>query len=187
MELIPFPLHIAALVALWIYAGIRGGPFPFKLVSVYSAFFILCAGSNELVISNHLDYSVQILTQFITTLFLFEIADQAPRLKYIKRFCALMILSIINYTFMFLSYLTLDGLLYDVSIQVYDVVSLVVSVAVVWILIGVINGSNSGDRVLGRLWNFIIDGLLHFRLHKEALPASIWQTRTQNSSRAAEQ
>ncbi len=187
MEFIPFPLHIAALVVLWIYAGIRGGPFPFKLVSVYSAFFILCAGSNELVISNHLDYSVQILLQFITTLFLFEIAIQAPRLKYIKRFCALMILAIISYAFMFIGYITLDGLLYDIVCETYEVVSLGLSVAVVWVLIGVINGSSRGDTIFIRLRNSIVNALLHFRQCETAIPPYFWQTGTTSSSRTAEQ
>ena len=187
MEFIPFPLHISALVVLWIFAGIRGGPFPFKLVSLYSAFFILCAGSNELVISGYLDYSVQILAQFITTLFLFELAIQAPRLRYIKRFCAVMILSIASYAFMFISYVALEGVAYQVAGAVYNAASFALSIAVVWILIGVINGSSRGDTILIRLRDYFTDGLLRFRLHKKALPASIWQARTTNNSRTTEQ
>ena len=97
-----------------------------------------------------------------------------------------MILSIISYAFMFISYITLEGMAYQISCAAYNAVSFALSIAVVWILMGVINGSSRGDTILIRLRNYISDGLLHFRLHKKALPETIWQTRTAHSNRTAE-
>lgn len=187
MDYIPFPIHIAVLTALWIFAGIRGGPFPFKLVSLYSAFFILCAGSQKLVEAGSIDYSVQILLQFVTTLFLFDLAIEAPRLKYIKRFCAIMILSIINYAFMFISFITFEGIAYDYASNIYSAILFWLSIAVIWILIGVINGSSRGDSIFIGLYRSLYNGFMHFRLHKEALSPSIWEKGQKIEYRTAEQ
>ena len=36
METIPSPVYIGILFLMWAFAGMRGGPFPLRLVSLYS-------------------------------------------------------------------------------------------------------------------------------------------------------
>jgi hypothetical protein len=165
---------MTALAVLWIFAGIRG-PFPFKLVSLYSAFFILCSASQWLVANYNLDYSVQILLQSLTTLYLFKVAIKAPRREYRKRFCALMILAVMSYAYMFISYITLTGTPYLISIEVYNVITFGLSIAVIWVLLGVINGSSRGDTVLLGLLAYFANGLQYFQYDKDALPPHVWQ------------
>jgi len=182
MYLIPFPIHIFILIGLCIFAAMRGGPFPLKLTLLYAAFFILSSATYYFIDSRNIDYSVQIVTEFALFLGLFNFASNGPRIKYVKRFCAVMILSMINSIYMFICYISLVGEAYGISTIIHSSVSFFLYLAVVASLIGVINGSSGDIPILKRLHNYFADAFSSMGSNREALPASIWQARAQSES-----
>ena len=129
-----------------------------------------------LVENVNLDYSVHILFIFICNLFLFDYAINAPRIRGIKRFCILMILAIMADIFIFTSYALLpDGMAYQISRAVYNVVTFALALADMYVLFGVINGMGTGKNIFDRLSDYIANGLSMFRAHEDALSPMVWQ------------
>ncbi len=150
-----FPLHCLAIVGLVAFAATRGlRSFPFKLTAMYAAFFI----TSEFIYQLGATVELQIVTAFIFASMLFKFCINTKRRLYTDLFCLLMVLAIINYILLYLSYIALSGYAYEVASHLYTVFHVLLSVSDIAILIGVANGSRN-NRVYKGLPDSIINGL----------------------------
>ena len=151
-----FPLHCLAIAGLVAFAATRGlRSFPLKLTAMYAAFF----ASSEFIYQLGATVELQIVTAFIFTSILFKFCINTKRRLYTDLFCLLMVLAIINYILLYVSYIALEGNAYEVASHLYTVGHVLLSIFDIAILIGVVNGSRS-DRVYEGLPDSIINGLL---------------------------
>jgi len=173
MEIISFQYHIVALCILVALAAHRRNLFPFVLVFMYAAFFYLVNMSFE--------YDASITTQMIlqSTLaaMLFEIAIQSKRTRYIKRFCSLMILSILNNILIYALNPIEAGVYYEIAQYSTAFISFSLSIAEFYYLTRIIYGTSRGEPIISTLGVNILAVLSHFQHDYKALPASVWQKR----------
>ncbi|MBL4869815.1 MAG: hypothetical protein JKX72_02550 [Robiginitomaculum sp.] len=154
MNEILFPFHCLAIAGLVVFAALRGGSFPFKLAAMYAAFFYTSTTFQLLELAPEF----QIVTAFIFASILFKFCIDSKRRLYVDLFCLLMILAIINYILLYVSYIALSGNAYEAASHLYTVVHVLLSISDIVILIGVVNGSRS-DRAYTGLVSFISNGL----------------------------
>ena len=150
-----FPLHCLAIAGLVAFAATRGlRSFPFKLTAMYAAFF----ASSEFIYQLGATVELQIVAAFIFTSILFKFCINTKRRLYTDLFCLLMVLAIINYILLYVSYIALSGYAYEAASHLYTVFHVLLSISDIAILIGVVNGSRN-NRVYEGLPNSIINGL----------------------------
>ena len=150
-----FPLHCLAIAGLVVFAATRGlRSFPFKLTAMYAAFF----ASSEIIYQLGSTVELQIVSAFIFTSILFKFCINTKRRLYTDLFCLLMVLAIINYILLYVSYIALSGNAYEAASHLYTVFHVLLSISDIAILIGVVNGSRN-NRVYEGLVSFIINGL----------------------------
>ncbi len=175
-----FPLQCLAIAGLLAFAVHRGTTFPLMLTLMYSAFFYF----SFLIRDVNLSDESQIVFGSIFSSVLFSIAVNSKRSAFIDLFCCLMILAIINYIILYISYIALSGAAYIIATDFYTWLSVMLSVADALVLIGVINGTRS-DRVYKGLGRFIYDGLSSVFAFMEAPQTYDWPQRsTQIQKRA---
>jgi len=180
MDIEEFPLHFCALCVLVALAAHRRNGFPFVLVSMYAAFFYI----NELY-QDALASKVVLESTLAAMLCL--VAMDSKRRRYIKRFCLLMVLSILNNILM-LSLSSIDaGSAYVAAQTGTFLISASLSLAEFYVLVRIIYGTGRGEPITTALFSNIVDVLSIFSPSKKALPSSIWQKGKAISYRATEQ
>lgn len=183
MEIIPYPFHVGALCGIVALAAYMRNLFPFVLVVMYAAFFYLVNLSFQYDISL---FSQLILSSTLAAI-LFEVALQSKRTRYIKRFCSLMILSILNNILMY-SLSPIDSGGYYLAAQYSTAfTSFSLSVMEFYYLTRIIYGTRRGEPIIATLSEYIMAVLSNFQYDCEALPASVWKEGTQDIRRQTEQ
>jgi hypothetical protein len=184
MEIIPFPFHIAALCGLVVLAAHRRNLFPFVLSFMYAAFFYLIHLSE----SYAWDLWEQLLVTGTLTAILFDVAISGPRIKYIKSFCLLMVLSILNNILMLVLSPIESGAHYVAAQASTAFISASLSLAEFYVLMRIIYGIGRGEPIFANFIVYIMAGISSFKPLDQALPSSIWQKgSTYNGHRTAEQ
>ena len=172
IPVIPFPLHMAALVGLCVFAALRGSSFPLKLTVLYAALFFLTGYAQEdnYLIENQIKFSA------LCAFALCEYARRGPSIRFIKRFRAIMILSIGSSILMYsLKDLTEDA--YLIAQLITSVLTIVFSTTEFLLLVA-INGTNRSDPIYTKLGRLLIHGWNGFRPDYQAVPAVFWQAGT---------
>ena len=176
MNIEEFPLHFGALCVLVALAAHRRNLFPFVLVFMYAAFFYINESYQDALLS-------KVVLESTLAAMLFLVAFESKGRKYIKRFCLLMILSILNNILM----LSLSGIeaggVYVAAQTFTFLFSASLSVAEFYILTRIIYGTGRGEPITTALFSNIMDVLSIFSPSKKALPSSVWQKGTANSYR----
>lgn len=172
MNIEEFPLHFGALCVLVALAAHRRNGFPFVLVFMYAAFFYINESYQDALAS-------KVVLESTLAAMLFLVAFESKGRKYIKSFCLLMLLSILNNILM----LSLSGIeaggAYVAAQTGTELMSVSLSLAGFYILIRIIYGAGRGQPIFTTLIWHIMDVLSIFTSSKKALPESIWQKGTQ--------
>lgn len=180
MNIETFPYHMAALCGLVILAAHRRNLFPFVLVFMYAAFFCINESYQDVLTS-------KVVLESTLAAMLFIVAIESKRRRYIKRFCAVMLLSILNNILM----LSLSGIEAGgayVAAQAFTAfTSVLLSMVEFYILTRIIYGTGRGEPITTALFSNIMDVLSIFSPSKKALPSSVWQKGTANSYRTTGQ
>ena len=176
-----FPLHFGALCVLVALAAHRRNLFPFVLVFMYAAFFYINESYQDALAS-------KVVLESTLSAMLFMIAIDSKRRKYIKRFCLLMMFSILNNILM----LSLSGIeaggAYVAAQTGTELISVSLSLAGFYILIRIIYGTGRGEPIFTAFGVFIMDYLSIFTPSKKAIHSSVWQKREAcDYSRSTEQ
>ena len=171
---------MTAICGLVIFAVSRRRLFPFLLASMYTAFFYLIyvAQTKEISLDS------QVLFAGLLSAMLFDFAIEGPRRAYSKRFCAALMLGVINLIFMYQAYrVGGDGVFY-MSMQITTAITTaLISMAEFYFLLRLINGYKRGAPIIERVRDYIMAGLCGFGANKEALPPYIWQSGTKSDNR----
>lgn len=172
IPVIPFPLHMAALAGLCVFAAARGSSFPLKLTALYAALFYLTgyAEQNPYTLEDQIKFSA--LCSFVIC----EYVRRGPSVKYKKRFCATMILSITFYIFMY-SLKDLEQEAYLAAQFITSSLTVALS-AFEFYLLAKINGTNRSDPLFTKICRHFIYGWNGFRPDYQAVSPSVWQTGT---------
>ena len=176
-----FPLHFGALCVLVALAAHRRNLFPFVLVFMYAAFFCINESYQDALVS-------KVLLESTLAAMLCMVAIESKRRRYIKRFCLLMILSILNNILMLLlSVVLYPGEVYVAAQISTALISASLSLAEFYILVRIIYGTGRGEPIFTIFIINIMDGLSIFTPSKKALPSYFWQKGAANSYREAGQ
>ncbi len=170
METIPSPIHAGIFIGMWIFAGIRGGPFPRNLVALYSAFFILCDVTGYLASKNIIDFSVHAVVQCLLICAVYDYAITGRKIKAVNRFCYAMFgfMGIAIYAYlMSANYDRIPYLIYNTLLNVHNLISVILELYVIWLLVEIIDGAR-GDPIYKRLLAILFYGLSVFAPHREA-------------------
>ncbi len=182
METIPSPVYIGILVIMWTFAGIRGGPFPMKLVSLYSAFFIVCSYSQYLVSKGVIDYSAHAVLQCLSICAIYDFAKQARSIKAVNRFCyatfGLMFVSIYAYI-LDANYETLTYSIQNTLLNIHNLLTVILDLYVCWLFMEIIDGTR-GSPIYKRFLASIFYSLSVFAPNHEAF---IYESQTGNKER----
>jgi len=173
MEIIPFPYHLAAICGLVILAAHRRNLFPFVLVTMYAAVFYLI----DLSFKYEMALSTQLVISGTLAALLFMFAIESKRREFIKRFCFVMILSILNSIFIYALSPIEAGVYYLAAQYSTAFISFSLSIAEFYILTRIIYGTSRGEPIISTLGVNILAVLSHFQYDCKALPASVWQKR----------
>ena len=171
IPVIPFPIHMTALVVLCVFAALRGSSFPLKLTVLYAALFFLTGYAQEDSYSIEHQIKFSALCSFVIC----EYVRRSPSIRFKKRFCATMILSMTFYVLMYL--------LKDLEQEAYLAAqfitsSLTVALSTVeFLLLVAINGTNRSDPLFTKIGRYFIYGWDGFRPDYKALPDSLWAER----------
>ena len=181
MEIISFPYHMSAVCGLVILAAHRRNLFPFVLVSMYAAFFYLIHLSEQLSLISQL-----VLSSTLAAVLL-EIAITSKRRKYIKRFCAVMLLSILNQSLIFFFSFVDAGATYIAAQSTTAICTALISAAEIYILIRIVYGAGRGEPIYTKLGLYIVDSISIFKPNQKAIHSSIWKKRETHEYRTSEQ
>jgi hypothetical protein len=170
METIPSPVYILILIGVWAFAGIRGGPFPLKLVSLYAAFFILCSITTYLVEQLIIPFSVHVITQCLLICALYDIAKEGRTVRAINRLCYALFgfMGLVFYSYAL--HLNYDNLFYqtqNILLNVHNLFSVILELYMVWILVEMIDGAR-GDPIYTRLLAIVLYGLSFFATNSQS-------------------
>ena len=176
-----FPLHAAILIVACLYAGSSAAARdsqPFRLVTMYAAFFFLSKLSEYFTLEYNLEYNLQTLIACFGAWILCMYAASMKRCVYVDVFCALMILAIINQLAMFIAYLNLAGLSYILAVGIYESLAFSFSILDIFVLFLVINGNNTpSDAVDSRQRTSLMDSLPNNYFSASAIQANGWAER----------
>ena len=171
MNIENFPFHFSALCVLVALAAHRRNGFPFVLMFMYAAFFYINDSYQDVLAS-------KVVLESTLAAMLCMVAVDSKR-KYIKRFCLLMILSILNNILM-LSFSGIEAGGAYVAAQVFtSLISSSLSLAEFYILVRIIYGTGRGEPITTDVSVFIMDCLSIFSSNHKALPQSVWQKEPQ--------
>ncbi len=174
IPVIPFPLHMTALVVLCVFAATRGSSFPLKLTVLYAALFFLTGYAQEdnYLIENQIKFAA--LCSFVICHYVMR----GPSIRFKKRFCATMILSITFYILMY----SLKDLEQDAYLAAQFITSsLTVALsAFEFYLLVAINGTNRSDPLFTKIGRYFIYGWNGFKPDYQAVSPHIWQAGTTN-------
>ena len=170
METIPSPVYIGILILMWAFAGIRGGPFPLKLVTLYSAFFILCSISGHLAEQLIIPFSAHAVIQCLLICALYDTAKEGRSIKAVGRMChalfGFMGLVFCSYA-LHLNYETLHYQTYNTLLNVHNLFSAILELYMIWLLVEVIDGAR-GDPIYTKLLAILFYGLSIFAQDSES-------------------
>ena len=169
IEIIPFPIHALILFGLWIFAARRGGPFPFRLVSLYAAFFILSSVSNYLVTIGKITYTAHIIFSSLFICALYDDAKEGRSIKSVNKFCCAMFAYMAMTAYALLVKINTPQMSYELQsilINIHNLISVILSLYVIYILIEVIDGRR-GDPIYKRAIDVVFYCLSVFTPHRE--------------------
>ena len=177
------PLHGLLLLGLCLYSTkvLAVSDERFKLVLMYTAFFILSATIQEIVLSYNLDYSLTVFSSALFIVILFDYACSMKRGPWVNTFCFLQLFAIINAIVMFVSYTT--GILYGLVSQLDGLLFFVLSIADGFCLIGIVNGRKQCNSVCERQYFVNMASFKSFKSSLQAYQATEWAERAANRSR----
>ena len=170
METIPSPVYILMLIGMWAFAGIRGGPFPLKIVTLYSAFFILCAISGYLAEQQTIPFSAHAIIQCLLICALYDTAKEGRSIKAVRRMCYVLFgfMGLVFYSYaLHLNYDNLYYQTYNTLLNVHNLFSVILELFMVWLLVEVIDGAR-GDPIYTRFLAVVLYGLSIFAPNSES-------------------
>ena len=170
METIPSPVYILILIGMWAFAGIRGGPFPLKIVTLYSAFFILCAISGYLAENQIIPFSAHAIIQCLLICTLYDVAKKGRRIRAVNRMCYVLFgfMGLVFYSYAL--HLNYDNLVYqtqNILLNVHNLFSVILELCMIWLLVEVIDGAR-GDPIYTRFLAIVFYGLSVFAPNSES-------------------
>ena len=170
METIPSPVYIGILFLMWAFAGIRGGPFPLKLVSLYAAFFILCSITGYLAEQLIAPLGAHAITQSFLICALYDTAKEGRSIRAVNRICYVLFgfMALIFYSFVLhLNYDNLFYQTYNTLLNVHNLFSVILELYMILLLVEVIDGAR-GDPIYNRLLALVLFGLSIFSPNRES-------------------
>lgn len=172
---------MTALCVIVALAAHRRNLFPLVLSFMYAAFFYLIHLSEQLSLMSQL-----VLSSTLAAILL-EIAINSKRRKYIKRFCAVMLLSILNQLIIFCFSFVEAGGVYVAAQASTAIMTVLISAMEFYLLVRIIYGTRRGEPIYSKLSFYLMDCLSIFKPSQKAIHSSIWQERAPNINRTAEQ
>ena len=172
IPVIPFPLYMTALVVLCVFAATRGSSFPLKLTVLYAALFFLTGYAQEDSYSIEQEIKFSALCSFVICKYVIS----GPSIKYKKRFCGTMILSITFYILMY-SLKDLEQEAYLAAQFITSSLTVALSAFEFYLLV-MINGTNRSDPIFTKIGRLFIHGWNGFRPDYQAVSPSVWQAGT---------
>ena len=170
METIPSPVYIGILFLMWAFAGMRGGPFPLKIVTLYSAFFILCAATNYLVEQEVIPLQVLVIAQCLLICTLYDVAKKGRSIKAVGQLCYVLFgfMGLVFYSYALdLNYEALHYQTQNTLLNVHNLFSVILELYIIWLFVEIIDGAR-GDPIYTRLLAVLFYGLSVFAPHREA-------------------
>ena len=170
METIPSPVYIGILFLMWAFAGMRGGPFPLRLVSLYAAFFILCSITGYLAEQLIIPFSAHVIAQCLLVCTLYDTAKKGRSIRAVNRMCYVLFgfMALVFYSYaLHLNYDNLFYQTYNTLLNVHNLFSVILELCMIWLLVEVIDGAR-GDPIYNRLLAIILYGLSVFNPHSES-------------------
>ena len=170
IEIIPFPIHAGILFLLWIFAARRGGPFPFRLVSIYAAFFILSSLSNHLVVVGKIAFEAHIVFSSLFICAVYDDAKSGRDIKSVNNFCYAMFAYMAMTVYALLVKIYTPVMSFELQAQLisaHNLISVILSLYVIYTLIEVIDGKR-GDPIYKRVRDAVFYCLSVFAPHREA-------------------
>ena len=180
MNIEEFPFHFGALCVLVALAAHRRNMFPLVLVFMYAAFFYINESYQDALTS-------KVVLESTLAAMLFLVAIESRRREYIKRFCLLMLLSIMNNILMLALSSIEAGAAYVAAQASTYLISVLLSLAEFYVLVRIIYGTGRGEPIFTIFIVHVMDRLSIFTPSKKALPSYFWQKGTANNYRAAGQ
>ena len=132
---------------MWAFAGIRGGPFPLKIVTLYSAFFILCSITGYLAEQLIIPFSAHVIAQCLLICALYDTAKKGRSIKAVNRMCYVLFgfMGMVFYSYaLHLNYDNLFYQTYNTLLNVHNLFSVILELCMIWLLVEVIDGA--GDN-----------------------------------------
>jgi hypothetical protein len=170
METIPSPVYIFILFGMWAFAGIRGGPFPKKLVTLYSAFFILGASSNYLVEEHVIPLSFHVIFQCMLMCALYDEAKEGRSIKAVNRLCHVLfgMMGLVMYSYVLdINYDELYYQTQNTPLNVHNLFSVILELYIIWLFVEIIDGAR-GDPIYRRIRDLMYYGLSLFAPNSES-------------------
>ena len=131
METIPSPVYIGILFLMWAFAGIRGGPFPLKLVALYTAFFILCSITGYLAEQSIIPLSAHVITQCLLICALYDTAKEGRSIRAVNRMCYVIFGFMALVLYSYILHLNYDNLFfqtYNTLLNVHNLFSVILEI-----------------------------------------------------------
>ena len=155
---------------MWAFAGIRGGPFPLKLVSLYSAFFILSALAGYLVKQETIPFSAQVVFQAILICALYDEANEGRHIRAVNRLCYSLFcfMALIMYSYaLHTNYDLLHYQTQNTLLNIHNLLSVILELYVIWLLVEIIDGAR-GDPIYTRILSILTYGFSIFAPNSES-------------------
>ena len=155
---------------MWAFAGIRGGPFPLKICTLYSAFFILGVTTNYLVEQEIIPLQAHVIAQCLLICVLYDVARKGKSIKAVNQMCYVLFgfMGLVFYSYAL--HLNYDNLFYQTQntlLNVHNLFSVILEMYMIWLLVEVIDGAR-GDPIYTRLLAVVLYGLSVFAQNREA-------------------
>lgn len=164
METIPSPVYIGILAIMWTFADIRGGPFPKKLVTLYSAFFISAVLSNYLAEEGIIPLGIHVIFQCMLMCALYDEAKEGRSIKAVNQLCYVLfgMMGLVMYSFVLdINY---DKLYYETQntlLNVHNLFSVILELYIICLFVEIIDGAR-GDPIYKRIRDMLYNGLSLF-------------------------
>ena len=155
---------------MWIFAGIRGGPFPLRIVTLYSAFFILGASSTYLVDEEIIPFAIHAIFQCMLMCALYDEAKEGRSIRAVNRLCYVLfgMMGLVMYSYAL--HINYDELYYETQntlLNVHNLFSVILELYIIWLFVEIIDGAR-GDPIFSRMRAIFYYGLSLFAPHRES-------------------
>ena len=170
MDIIPYSLHLPALICLVLFAVYRPSPFPLVLTVTYTAFFHL----THLFEPNGF-IQIIIIQSTLASMLLSIGITFGENVRYASRFCLCMLLGILNLILMYSTHNLQNG--YFVAAQVFTAsLTYTLSIFEFYFLLRM-NHDARGARIDTVITNWCLSGLSVFKPSEKSIPLHYWEAK----------